>query len=73
MKPIRLWLGQDKDGSCSLYDEFPNVDFEETYYYAQNGTEILCDNKNLLGGSMDLVKCVVITESEYNRLKETEK
>lgn len=68
MKPIRLWLAQDKDESCSLYHEYPSLDYEETFYYSDNGGEIKCKEKNILG-EVDLAKCVVILESEYKQLK----
>lgn len=71
MKPIKCWIAQDRN-THSVYAYFskPWLGIYQRWYTQKDtgylGQRLLADNRHP-------VKCVIITEEEYGRLKELDK
>lgn len=68
MKTIKCWIAQNTfDKACYVYGKKPKQDKEGNWNSGLYG-DILGYNKLQISPT----KCVIITEEEYNRLKESE-
>ena len=75
MKPIKCWIAEDGDGKVYAYGRKPKVNPKVKSYYRCYDAGIFGDLLTTFSGIQDKspIRCIIITEEEYRRLKELEK